>query len=109
MTCVGDGGSVSKSVLVSVNDSATNTGSVELNWTAPLTNQDGSQLNDLAGYKIYYGVSQTNLNNFVDIDSGLTNYVVENLPSGTHYFSISAIDLNGNESTRSNIAAKVVN
>ena len=109
MTCIGDGGSISKSVLVSVNNNTSITGSVDLNWRAPVTNQDGSQLNDLAGYKIYFGSSQSNLNNVIDIDAGLTNFVVENLPSGTHYFSISAVDLNGNESSRSNIAAKVVN
>ncbi len=29
--------------------------SLMLSWTAPSTNEDGSPLNDLAGYKLYYG------------------------------------------------------
>jgi len=108
MTCTGEGGTVSKSVLVTVDSPTITTGSVDLNWTSPTSNQDGTELSDLAGYKIYFGPSQNNLNNVVDIDTGLTNYVIENLPSGTHYFAITAIDFNGNESNRSNIAAKVV-
>jgi hypothetical protein len=109
MTCIGDGGSVIESVLVTVDNPSPAVTSVELNWVAPATNQDGSQLNDLASYRIYYGTSQTNLNNVIEIDAGLTSYIIEDLPAGTHYFSISAMDLNGNESTRSNVAAKVVN
>jgi len=34
------------------------TGSVTLTWTPPTKNTDGSQLTDLAAYKIYYGLSQ---------------------------------------------------
>ena len=111
MTCTGTGGSVTESVTVSVDDIdlPSNTGFVELNWIPPVTNQDGSQLSDLAGYRIYYGSSQNNLNNVESIDAGLTSYTIENLPSGTHYFSITAIDINDNESSRSNIAANVVN
>jgi hypothetical protein len=114
MTCTGTGGSVTESVTVSADSSTPsnsepNTGFVELNWIAPATNQDGSQLNDLASYKIYYGTSQTNLNNVIEINAGLSSYLIENLPVGTHYFSISAVDLDDNESTRSNVAAKVVN
>ena len=35
-------------------------GSMTLSWTAPTENTDGSQLNDLAGYKLYYGTSAGN-------------------------------------------------
>jgi len=109
MTCTGDGGTVTESVAVTVNETVIEVGTVELNWAAPTTNQDGSQLNDLAGYRIYHGSSSSKLNNVIEIDAGLTSYVINNIPFGTHYFSISAIDTNGNESSRSNIASKVVN
>ena len=44
MTCIGNGGSISKSVLVTVSNPEPTTGSVELNWSAPATNQDGCLL-----------------------------------------------------------------
>ncbi len=122
VTCSGPGGSVSKSITIAVDnqqpelkpelkpeDVPTTTGFVELNWITPETNEDGTPLFDLTGYKIYYGVSQSNLKNVIDIDAGLTSYVIEDLPPGTHYFAISAVDLSSNESSRSNIAAKVIN
>ena len=31
--------------------------SITLNWARPATNTDGTQLTDLAGYKVYYGAS----------------------------------------------------
>jgi len=113
MTCSGSQGSVTKSITVSIDEEQEpenqNVGSVELNWQAPTTNQDGTQLTDLSGYKIYFGTSQNSLSNIRNIDAGLTRYVINNLSTGTYYFSISAVDINGNESTRSNIASRVVN
>ena len=102
---------MTESITVAANGISDNDnfGIVELNWSAPTTNQNGTLLTDLASYKIYYGTSQNNLTNIANVDAGLTTYSINNLTAGTYYFSISAIDMSGNESTRSNIAAKVVN
>jgi len=35
-------------------------GSALLSWNAPSTNEDGTPLTDLAGYKIYYGTATGN-------------------------------------------------
>ena len=64
-------------------------GTVEMCWTLPVRNADGSALTDLAGYHIYYGTSANALDNVVTIPSpGTTNYVLDNLASGTWYFAL---------------------
>ena len=84
-------------------------GSATLSWTAPTLNTDGSALTDLAGYRIYYGTSASQLNQTVDINTaGISSYVVGNLNSGNYYFAISARNAQGVESSRSNIASKLI-
>ena len=62
-------------------------GSVILSWTPPTANTDGSNLDDLAGYRIYYGISQGNYPNTIVVNNpGLSSYVVENLSPGTYFF-----------------------
>ncbi len=60
-------------------------GSVKLSWLAPTTNTDGSKLDDLAGYKIYYGTSKEYLQRIIDIkDPSVTEYTIEDLPPYTY-------------------------
>lgn len=83
--------------------------SVTLSWTPPTQNADGSTLTDLAGYKIYYGVSEGNYPNVIIIDNpGIATYVVENLTPATYFFAATAFNSNGIESEFSNIAVKIV-
>jgi hypothetical protein len=81
---------------------------VTLGWTPPTTNSDGSHLDDLAGYRIYYGTTEGQYTQSVTLSNpGLTAYMVENLTTpGTYYFTISAFDDVGNESGYSNVASK---
>ena len=70
-----------------------------LSWLPPTTNTDGSSLSDLDGYRIYYGAQAGNYSETVDIDNaGQTNHVFGGLSAGTYYFSVSALDDDGNES-----------
>ena len=77
--------------------------SVTISWLPPDTNDNGSALTDLAGYRIHYGVNSTALTTQIDIPtSGLTDYVIENLILGaTYYFAISAYNSEGVESNYS--------
>ena len=107
MTCIGLGGTVSDSVTITANPATT--GSVELTWEAPTTNEDGSALTDLSGYTIYYGTNQNNLNQIIDVSAaGVSTYIINNLPAATYYFSITAKDNSNNESVQSNLASKVI-
>lgn len=85
------------------------TGSATLSWTPPTENTDGSSLGtDLSGYKIYYGTTQSSLDTSIELtNSGLTEYVIDNLTAGTtYYFAITAVNDSSIESAYSNIVSK---
>jgi hypothetical protein len=84
-------------------------GSATLSWTAPQRNNDGSALMDLAGYTIYYGLSEGNYSNSVRVDNpGITTFVVDNLPPNTYYFAATARNNSGAESALSDAATATV-
>jgi hypothetical protein len=91
-------------------------GVLDASWTAPTTNTDGSQLTDLASYRVYFGTSATPCpsGTFVTVPSpsstppagqtvstrltGLTNNTVYNV-------SVVAVDSGGNPSACSGVAS----
>jgi Divergent InlB B-repeat domain len=91
-------------------------GVLDAAWTAPTTNTDGSQLTDLASYRVYFGTSATPCpsGTFVTVSSpsstppagetvgtrltGLTNNTVYNV-------SVAAVDTGGNPSACSGVAS----
>jgi hypothetical protein len=76
---------------------------------APQTNADGSTLNDLAGYRIYYGPSTGNYTESVTISDPLaTKYTVENLSVGTYFFALRAYDKSNVESASSSEVSKTI-
>ncbi len=81
-----------------------------LTWTAPTQNTDGTPLTDLAGFKIYYGLSQGGpYDEVVDIpDAGATTHVVQPLASGAWFFVATAYNAIGTESDVSNEAMKIL-
>ncbi|MDF1880442.1 fibronectin type III domain-containing protein [Sulfurimonas sp. MAG313] len=85
-------------------------GSLRLSWSAPVQNTDNSTLDNLAGYKIYYGENENNLSESIDVTTAsLESYVINNLKANTkYYFSVTAINTNKIESSYSNIVSKVV-
>lgn len=66
-------------------------------WDAPTKNIDGSPLEDLAGYKVYFGTESKKYTASYDIKN-VTTYNIDNLPDGQYYFAITAYDTSGNES-----------
>lgn len=79
-------------------------GNVTISWTPPTENTNGTTLTNLAGYHLYYGTSQSSLNQLVNItNAGLASYVVSNLTAGTWYFALTAVNSLGVESPRSAI------
>ncbi|HXS19719.1 MAG TPA: putative Ig domain-containing protein [Steroidobacteraceae bacterium] len=85
------------------------TGSATISWTPPTENTNGTALTNLAGYRIYYGTSQTNLSNVVNVTNpGLVTYVVSNLSTTTYYFAMTSINSSGTESARSAVVSHLV-
>jgi hypothetical protein len=75
--------------------------SLMLSWTAPTTNEDGSPLDDLAGYRLYYGNREGEYSNVVDVGN-FTTVELSELSAGTWYLTVTAYDYFGNESKYSN-------
>jgi hypothetical protein len=84
-------------------------GSATLTWDAPTVNSDGTALNGLAGYRIYYGPTPDALTTEIDVaGAATTTYVVNGLASGTYYFAVTAYSSVGTESGDSNVASKTI-
>jgi hypothetical protein len=106
---VSDGIASANLATFSIQVVATATGSAMLTWNPPTQNTDGSALTNLAGYKVYWGTSQSNYTNSVTISNpGLSSYVVDQLTPATWYFALTAVNSSGAESSFSNIASKQV-
>ena len=93
-------------------------GILDASWTAPTTSADGSPLNDLASYRIYYGTpsspcpgpSRTQIASATS--SPAPNQSVSlrltGLTVGTRYYvALTAVDTTGNESACSSVANAV--
>jgi hypothetical protein len=78
-----------------------------LNWSIPSLNEVGTALTGIAGYRIRYGTSPSNLTGSVDvIDASATRFVVTNLSVGTtYYFSVLTLTSSGDVSTASSVAS----
>lgn len=103
-----DGATTTDVVTVTVNPETQATGVASLSWSPPTENTDSSTLEDLAGFKIYYGESPENLEQSISIeDPNVLDYVFENLNSNTtYYFGVVAINSIGIESALSEVASK---
>jgi hypothetical protein len=94
-------------ISVLLNASILSAGDATLSWDPPTTNADGTPLDDLAGYIIYYGTSSGSYSQ--NIDAGdVTTYIVADLNDGTYYFAVTAYDTSGNESEYSNEVSKTI-
>jgi len=77
--------------------------SVTLEWDPPVTDATGDPLDDLAGYRLYFGTStplSVARDTFVDVGLATTHTLV-GLEPGTWYFATTAVDESGNESVLS--------
>src|SRR6516225_7495010 len=94
------------------------TGVLDVSWTAPTTNTDGTPLNDLASYNVYYAASPTNPcptgGTKQNVPSQTTtppanttvSTTLQNLTVGTVYdVAVTAVDTSNNESACSAGAA----
>jgi|SRR5690606_38497101 len=96
-----------------------------LSWEAPVTREDGSCLDDLAAYRISYGLAPgtydktetVSVEDMSAVDTGRStdcgkiksySYVVEDLGTASWYFAVQAVDSAGNVSDYSNEAIRTI-
>jgi len=83
--------------------------SVALAWSAPRTNDDGSALTDLAGYRIYYGSHSGSYGAFVTLnDPAASSYHLGGLAPGTWYIVVKAVNRAGAQSIASPEVSKTI-
>lgn len=95
INCSGASGSAVAMVTVTVESTA-------LAWQAPVQNTNGTVINDLAGYNLYYGTESGRYTQVRAVrDASQTNLELPVEP-GTYYLAMTAYDISGNESELSN-------
>jgi hypothetical protein len=94
--------------LITLSAAASFAGDVTLSWGPPVINADGTNLSDLAGYRIYYGTTSGSYIYYADTGN-VISYQMTDLEEGlTYYFAVTAYDTSGNESEYSNEAARYI-
>jgi hypothetical protein len=74
-------------------------GQIRLSWERPTTKADGTPVTDLAGYKLYYGLTSRTYD-FIKTVGNQTTYAISGLePGRTYYFTVTAYDASGHESS----------
>lgn len=77
-------------------------GGVTVSWFAPIQNEDGTPLVNLAGFRLRHGPKYGAYSAEITIrNPGATSHRVSGLAPGIYYFVVSAIDQNGHEGARS--------
>lgn len=95
--------------LVAMTSVVISEGGKLLSWQPPQLNEDGSPINDLEAYRIYVGLSSRNYGQPVELtDTTVSSYFLDLLP-GNYYISMTAVDIDGNESAFSNEVLTSVN
>ncbi len=80
-----------------------------LSWTAPTTNTDGAAITGLAGYRVYVGTDPNDLSLRGGVSGfSSTTFAVIGLAPGTYYFAVTAYNLSGKESAKSNLGSKTI-
>jgi hypothetical protein len=106
---VSDGTSSASLAPFTISVNQASNGSATLDWTPVTQNEDGTPVTGLAGYRVHYGMSASNMSQTVDVaNPSVTTYLVSNLSSGTWYFGVAAYTSAGVEGVLSNVGSKAV-
>jgi hypothetical protein len=106
---VSDGTAIASLASFGIAVVGTTTGTATVSWTAPTTNDDGSTLTDLAGFRVAYGQNSASLDQSAAIsNASISTYTVNNLTSGQWFFAVYAVNSSGLESGISNVASKTI-
>ncbi len=88
-------------VLTLLGATAVSAGTATISWTAPTTRMDGSSINNLAGYKVFYGTVSGSYSSQVDVGNVTSHQFTGLTDNVTYYFTITAYDALNYESSSS--------
>jgi hypothetical protein len=82
---------------------------VIVDWSPPTQNTNGTALTNLAGVRVYYGPSASNLSQLTEVvGTAVKSYTISNLSAGTWYFGAVAYTTTGAQSAMSSIASTTI-
>ena len=86
------------------------TGTAVLTWLLPTQYTDGTPLPpaEIDAFRIYRGTSPTALQVVAEVDGDELTATALDLPVGTHYFAVTTVATNGQESGLSGVGSKTV-
>ena len=78
----------------------TSLGSGTLSWIAPSTREDTSaiSLSEIDSYRILYGFTSGDYDGEILVDGSSTSVQFSNIPTGTYFAVVTAVDAKGRES-----------
>lgn len=101
--------SVLPAFSITVKPASSTTGTAKVSWVLPTENANGSALTNLAGVRIYYGTSESDLSKSLQVSGTSTrSYTVSGLSAGTWYFGAEAYTTTGMASRLSSIVSKTI-
>jgi hypothetical protein len=83
-------------------------GDATVNWAQPTEREDGTPLEAVSGYRIYYGRDPERLEHEIEVGREVTEYRIDNLEPGDWYFAVAAISEEGIESAPSSVVQKTI-
>ena len=84
-------------------------GFARLSWIPPTEREDGTTLENLDHYRIYFGMDSSALNNiFILPCTNFPEYTIHKLNAGEWFFAVTAVDANMLESVLSNVEIKMI-
>ena len=98
-------------LIMSVTLAMAYTGTATLTWTPPTTFTDGTPLipaTDISSYKIYSGTSPGIYGTPAIVTGGTTTTYMMTIGTGTTYFALSVVGMNGLESVKSSEVSKTI-
>jgi hypothetical protein len=94
--------SITLMIVLACTTSHSQAAQVRVAWKAP-THADGTPVQDIAGYTLYYWQADGDFPESVDVGNS-TTYILEELEAGqTYSFAITTYDTTGNEGGFSNL------
>jgi len=95
------------SIAVKPASTSSGSGTAKVSWVLPTENSNGTALTDLAGVRIYYGTSESDLSKSLQVSGTSTrSYTVSGLGAGTWYFGAEAYTTTGMASRLSSLVSK---
>lgn len=98
LTCTGGGNSAVGIVTVTVVDET-------IRWAAPAQNVDGTPLLDLDGFNVYWGTASGRYSDSMRVAADARQWRAQ-LPAGTYFLAVTALNSRGEESGYSNEIVK---